>query len=207
MPGTFGLLFTWGGDFMRIINVKRIIIFLLVIGMMAVVAGCVRYPGEHNGNGETNYQLQIIVEVKGEINIDDGIYYIGLDTDGQTGIGVGSDIDYWEGNYYYIKLGSMGCYLYPKEEGSPISLSYSISDIESKLQITVALSDLGDPEGSIGINVVTTDSDGSTTYDYLDDNFYINTVLYSKEEGISSTNLEEDEADFDIKEVFAEIIN
>ena len=207
MPGTFVSLSTWGGDFMRIINVKRAIIILLVIGIIAVVAGCVRYPGEHNGNGETNYQLKITVEVKGEINIDDGIYYIGLDTDGQTGIGVGSDIDYWEGNYYYIKLDSMSCYLYPTEDGSSISLSYSISDIESKLQITIALSDLGDPERSIGINVVTTDSDGSTTYDHLDDNFYINTVLYSKGEGISSTNLEEGEADFDIKEVFAEIIN
>ena len=193
---------------MRIMNVKRAIIILLAIGLMAVVSGCVRYPDGHNGNGGTeNYQLQITVEVKGEINIDDGIYYIGLDTDGQTGIGVGSDIDYWEGDYYYIKLGSIGCYLYPKEEGSPISLSYSISDIESKLQITVALSDLGDPEGSIGINVVTTDSDGSTTYDYLDDNFYINTELYSKGEGISSINLEDGEANFDIKEVFAEIIN
>ena len=193
---------------MGTINLKRAIIILLVIGMMAVVAGCVRWPDEPGPEpGETEYQLKITVEVAGEINTFDGIYYIGLDTDGQTGIGVGSDIDYWEGNYYYIKLDSMGCYLYPTEDGSSISLSYSTSDIESKLQITIALSDLGDPEGSIGINVVTTDSDGSTTYDYLDDNFYINTVLYSKEEGISSTNLEEDEADFDIKEVFAEIIN
>jgi len=206
VPGTFGLLFTWGGDFMRIINVKRAIIILLVIGMVAVVAGCVRYPGEHNGNGETNYQLQIIVEVKGEINIDDGIYYIGLDTDGQTGIGVGSDIDYWEEDFYYVKFDGMGFYFAQvKDVFESIFDGGSFSG--NKIQVTIALSDLGDPEGSIGINVVTTDSDGSTTYDYLDDNFYINTVLYSKEEGISSTNLEEDEADFDIKEVFAEIIN
>ena len=197
---------------MRIINLeKRAIIILLIIGIVAIVSGCVRYPGEHEPEpGEPEYQLQITVEVAGEINTDDGIYYIGLDTDGQTGFGPGSDIDYWEDNYYYIKLDSAGCYLYPKEESSSsISLnsSYTIFDKEKKLQVIIALSDLGDPEGSIGINVVTTDSGGSTTYDYLDDNIYINTELYAEEEGISSTNLEDDEADFDIIGAKVEITN
>jgi len=197
---------------MRIINVERAIIIFLIIGTLTVAAGCARWPdGPGPEPGGTEYQLEITVEVKGVINTSDGIYYIGLDTDGQTGIGVGSDIDYWEGNYYYIKLDSTGCYLYPKDESSSsISLnsSYTIFDNEKKLQVTIALSDLGDPEGSIGINVVTTDSDGSTTYDHLDDNFYINTELYSKEEGISSTDLlEEEEVDFDITEVKAVITN
>ena len=196
---------------MRIISVKRAMIILLVIGIMVVVFGCVRYPGEPGPEpGEIDYQLKITVEVKGEINTDEGRYYIGLDTDGQSGIGLGSDIEYWEGNYYYVKFDSIGCYLYPKEEGStisPLSLSYSISDMESKLQITIALNDLGNPEESIGINVVTTDSDGSTIYDYLEDNFYINTDLYSTSGGIPSIDLDDDEVNFDIKEVKAEITN
>jgi len=185
---------------MGIMNVKKAIIIFLLIGVLTVAAGCARWPdGPGPGPGETEYQLEITVEVAGEINTFDGIYYIGLDTDGQSGIGPGSDIGDWEGYYYYVKLDSMGCYLYPKEEGPAISsLSYSISDVGSKLQINIALSDLGDLEESIGINVVTTDSDGSTTYDYLDDYFYINTVLYSTREGISSNDLEDDEADFDI---------
>ena len=192
---------------MGIINIKRAIIIFLLIGALAAVAGCARWPdGPGPEPGETEYQLEITVEVAGEINTFNGIYYIALDTDGQSGIGPGSDIEDWEGYYYYVKLDSMSCYLYPKEEGSAISsLSYSISDIGSKLQITIALSDLGDLEESIGINVVTTDSDGSTTYDYLDDYFYINTVLYSTREGISSNDLEDDEADFDIKKVTAVI--
>ena len=191
---------------MGIINIKKIIIFLLAIGVMAVAAGCARWPdGPGPEPGETEYQLEITVEVKGEINTDEGIYYIGLDTDGQTGIGPGNDIGDWEGYYYYVKLDSMGCYLYPKEEGSAMLLSCSTSDIGSKLQVTIALSYLGDPESSIDINVVTTDSDGYTTYDYLDDNFNIRTVLYSKGEGSSSTDLEEDEAGFDIVKATAEI--
>ena len=191
---------------MGIMNVKKAIIIFFLIGTLTVAAGCARWPdGPGPEPGETEYQLEITVEVKGEINTDEGIYYIGLDTDGQTGIGPGNDIGDWEGYYYYVKLDSMGCYLYPKEEGSAMLLSCSTSDIGSKLQVTIALSYLGDPESSIDINVVTTDSDGYTTYDYLDDNFNIRTVLYSKGEGSSSTDLEEDEAGFDIVKATAEI--
>jgi len=170
---------------------------------MAVVAGCVRYPGEHNGNGETNYQLQIIVEVKGEINIDDGIYYIGLDTDGQTGIGVGSDIDYWEEDFYYVKFDGMGFYFAQvKDVFESIFDGGSFSG--NKIQVTIALSDLGDPEGSIGINVVTTDLDGYT-YDSLNDYFSIRTELNQTGEGGLSDDLEVGEADFDITKVTAVI--
>jgi hypothetical protein len=183
---------------------KVIFSWLIIFNIILLVSGCARWPEPGPEPGEPDYQLKITVEVKGGINTDDGIYYIGLDTDGQTGIGPGSDIGDWKGYYYYVKLDSMGCYLYPKEEGSKISLNYSISDIESKLQVTIALSDLGDPK-SIDINVVTTDSDGYTTYDYLDNYFPINTVLYSTGEGISSNDLEDDEADFDLVKVTAQI--
>lgn len=187
---------------------KAIFSWLIIFSIILLVSGCVRYPDGSEGEPEeTNYQLKITIEVAGEINTFDGIYYIGLDTDGQTGFGPGSDIDDWEGYYYYVKLDSIDCYLYPKEEGSPISLSYSTSDNGSKLQVTIALSDLGNPESSIDINAVTTDSDGYTTYDYLDDYFPINTVLYSTGGGISSNDLEDDEADFDIIGVTAEITN
>ncbi|MBA7552263.1 hypothetical protein ES705_44821 [subsurface metagenome] len=191
---------------MRIMNVKRTIFFLLVIGIMAIVAGCARWPhGPEPGPG-TDYQLEITVEVKGEIDTDNGIYYIGLDTDGQTGFGPGDDINDWKGVFYYIKLDFGGCYLYSKDEESEIELNPSYYG-SNKLKITVSLSDLGDPESSIDINAVTTDSDGYTTYDYLDDYFNIGTVLYSTGVGFSSNDLEDDEGDFDIIEVLAEITN
>ena len=194
---------------MRIRNVKRAIIFLLAIGVMAVVTGCARWPDGPNGNGGTeNYQLQITVEVKGVINTSEGIYYIVLDADGNSATGPGYDISLWEGNFYYVKFDYLGCYLYPKEEGSVILLTSSIFDNGKKLRMTIALSDLGVPSDidfSIDINVVTTDSEGNN-YDHLDSYFTIYTILGSTEEGIvSEGGSEEGGADFDIIKVTAVI--
>lgn len=194
---------------MRIMNVKRAIIFLLMVGVIAVVAGCVRWPeGPEPEPGETEYQLEITVEVAGEINSDDGIYYIGLDADGNPATGPEYDISLWEGNFYYAKFDYFGCYLYPKEGSSVISLTSSIFDNGKKLRMTIALSDLGVPSDidfSIDINVVTTDSEGNN-YDHLDSYFTIYTILGSTEEGIvSEGGSEEGGADFDIVKVTAKI--
>jgi len=172
---------------MRIINVKRAISVLLMIGIIAVVAGCARWPEPEPEPPGTEYQLEITVEVAGEINPDNGIYYIGLDTDGQTGTGPGKDVDDWEGVFYYIKLDFVGCHLHSDDGESEKDLDFSY-DESNKLEITVNLSDLGNPESSIDINVVTTDSKGNTTYDYLNDYFNILTTIYA-------TDLEDDEAE------------
>jgi len=186
---------------------RRIIwLLLIVLGLMIGVGGCARLPnGPEPPPGEPKYQLKITVEVKGEINTFKGIYYIALDTDGNPATGPGEDISWWEGNFYYVKLDNMGCYLYPKEEGSAIVLTSSVFDNKKKLQVTIALSDLGNPESSIEINAVTTDSGGYTTYDYLENYFSIITQLYQTGEGTSSKDLEDDEEDFDIVKVTAQI--
>ncbi|MBA7514582.1 hypothetical protein ES705_06614 [subsurface metagenome] len=193
---------------MRIINLKRAIIILLMIGILAVVSGCARWPdGPGPGPGpETDYQLEITVEVVGEIDPDNGIYYIGLNPDGDTKPGPDSYLDSWQGEYYYIKLDNWGCNLYSKDENAlPISLdNYSYNGNE--LKIKFFLSDLGEVETSIDVNVVTADSNDSV-YDYLDDCINISTMLYTEREGISLNDLEEDEADFDIREVFVKITN
>jgi len=193
---------------MRIINLKRAIIILLMIGILAVVSGCARWPdGPGPGPGpETDYQLEITVEVVGEIDPDNGIYYIGLNPDGDTKPGPDSYLDSWQGEYYYIKLDNWGCNLYSKDENAlPISLdNYSYNGNE--LKIKFFLSDLGEVENSIDVNVVTADSNDSV-YDYLDDCINISTMLYTEREGISLNDLEEDEADFDIREVFVKITN
>jgi hypothetical protein len=190
---------------MRIMNVKRAIIILLMIGVMAVVSGCVRYPDGHNGNGGTeNYQLQITVEVKGVINTSEGIYYIVLDADGKPETWPGDDVKFWEDDFYYVKLDGMGFYFARVEEGSALILLTDSSYSEDKLQVTIDLSDLEDPN-SIDINVVTTDSENKT-YDHLDSYFTINTVLGSTEEGVvSEGGSEEGGPDFDIVKVTAEI--
>jgi len=189
---------------MRIINVKRAIIVLLMIGIIAGVSGCARWPEPEPEPPGTEYQLEIKVEVAGEINSDEGIYYIGLNPDGDTKPGPDSYLDSWQGEYYYIKFDNWGCNLYSKDESaSPISLNnYSYNGNE--LKIKFFLSDLGELETSIDVNVVTAYAySNDSVYDYLDNCINISTTLYTEGEGISSNDLEEDEANFDIVKVEA----
>jgi len=189
---------------MGIMNVKkRAIIFLLAIGLMVIVTGCARWPEGPEPEPETDYQLEITVEVAGEINSYSGIYYIVLDTDEESIDGPEDDLFFWDGDFYYIKLENDFFYFAQVEEGSPESDLTDYSFSENELQVTIALNDLGSPS-SIDINVITTDSDNNT-YDHLDDYFTINTTV------LGSTVTREDSAgdsgdggvDFDIVKVTA----
>ena len=185
-------------------KVKRAIIFLLAIGVMAVVTGCARWPYEPGPEPETDYQLEITVEVAGTINSYDGIYYIVLDADGNSATGPGYDISFWDDRFYYIKLEDGFFDFAQNEEGSPdLYLADSLIS-DNMIQVTIALSDLENPS-SIDINVVTTDSENKI-YDHLDSYFTINTQLGLTGEGVvSEGGSEEGGPDFDIKKVTAEI--
>ena len=194
---------------MRIMNVKRAIIFLLAMGLMAVVMGCARWPGEPGPEpepGETEYQLEITVEVAGIIDSSEGMYYIVMDADGNSATGPGYDISFWDDRFYYIKLEDGFFYFAQVEEGSPeLYLADSLIS-GNKIQVTIALSNLEDPN-SIDINVITTDTESSSIYEHLDSYFTIYTILGSTEEGIvSEGGSEEGGPDFDIVKVTAEII-
>jgi len=181
-------------------NVKRAIIILLAIGLMAVVSGCARWPYGPEPEPGTEYQLEITIEVAGVINDDDGIYYIVLDADGNSATGPGYDISFWDNRFYYIKLKD-GFFNFTKvEEGSPVLQLTDSSYSGDKLEVTIALSDLEDPS-SIDINIVTTDLD-SNTYDYLDPYFTISTDFGSSK-NIPDTegDSEEGGSDFDIVKV------
>ena len=188
---------------MGIMKVKRAIILFLIIGTLTVVAGCARWPEGPEPEPGTNYQLEITVEVAGEINSYSGIYYIVLDTDEESIDGPGDDLFFWDDDFYYIKLENDFFYFAQVEEESPELDLTDYSYSENELQVTIALSDLGSPS-SIDINVVTTDSDNNT-YDHLDDYFTINTTV------LGSTVTREDSAgdsgdggaDFDIVKVTA----
>ena len=202
VPGTKFVILAQGSDFMRIMNVIRAIIIFLMIGIVVVVSGCARWPyGPEPGPG-TEYQLQITVEVAGEINSYSGIYYIVLDADEESIDGPGDDLFFWDDDFYYIKLENDFFYFVQVEEGSPELDLADYSYSENELQVTIALSDLGSPS-SIDINVITTDSENNT-YDHLDSYFTIYTILGSTEEGIvSEGGSEEGGADFDIVKVTA----
>jgi len=189
---------------MRIMNVKRAIIIFLIIGIIAGVSGCARWPnGPGPGPGETEYQLEITVEVAGIINSSDGMYYIVMDADGNPVDGPGDDISLWEDDFYYVKLDGMGfSFAQVKDDFESIFDGGSFSG--NKIQVTIALSDLEDPN-SIDINVITTDSDNNT-YDHLDSYFTISTYWGSVQNKIdSSGDSGEGGEDFDIVKVKAEI--
>jgi len=174
-----------------------------MIGMIVVFSGCARWPYGPEPEPGTEYQLKITVEVLGEINSYSGIYYIVMDADGNSATGPGYDISFWDDIFYYIKLEDGFFYFAQKEEGSPeLYLANSLIS-ENKIQVTIALSDLEDPN-SIDINVITTDSDNNT-YDHLDGYFTIDTnVLGSTETGEDSAGDSGDGgADFDIVTVTA----
>ena len=175
-----------------------------MIGIMAVVAGCARWIEEPEPEPGTEYQLEITVEVAGEINVNEGIYYIVLDADGNSATGPEYNISFWDDRFYYIKLEDE-FFDFAQVEDNFESTFDGGSFSGDKIQVTVALSDLEDPN-SIDINVVTTNSENKT-YDHLDGYFTINTTV------LGSTETREDSegdsgdggADFDIVKVTAVI--
>lgn len=173
---------------------------------MAVVAGCARWPeGPGPEPGETEYQLEITVEVEGVIDSSNGIYYIVMDTDGNSATGPGYDILSWDDRFYYIKLEDGFFYFAQKEEGSPELYLTDNLISGNKIQVTIALSDLEYPS-SVDVNVIATDLDNNT-YDSLDEYFTID-VTYNPSEEVEDLPLGDsgDGIDFDIIKVTAEII-
>ena len=143
-----------------------------MIGIIAVVPGCVRWPDGSEGEPEeTDYQLRITIEVDGEINSDnEGFYYIVMDADGNSATGPEYDISFWDDEYYYIKCDD-GFFDFAQVKDDSESTFYGGSISGNEIQVIVALTDLEDPN-SIDINVVTTDTDNNP-YDHLDSYFNI----------------------------------
>jgi hypothetical protein len=180
--------------------IKLGLCLLVIVGIIAIFSGCARGP---IGPGGTNYQLKITVEVAGEINTYDGIYYIVLDADSESIDGPEDDISFWDDDYYYIKLEND--FFYFAQVKDNVEKTFSGGTYSgNKLQATIALSDLENPS-SVDINVLTTDSDNNT-YDSLDSYFSISTDFGSK----PTINDQESDSgdggvDFDIVKVTAQI--
>jgi hypothetical protein len=184
---------------------KAIFIWLIIFSIILLVSGCARWPdGPGPEPGETDYQLKITVEVAGEINTYDGIYYIVLDADNQSIDGPGEDIIFWDGEYYYIRLEN-GFFYFAQVKDDVEKTFYGGSIVSTnKFQVTIALSDLGNPN-SVDINVLTTDSD-NYTYDSLGNYFTIGTDLGSSEDIPDSEGDSGDGGvDFDLVRVTAQI--
>jgi hypothetical protein len=184
---------------------KAIFIWLIIFSIISLISGCARWPdGPGPEPGETDYQLKITVEVKGEINTYEGIYYIVLDADSESIDGPVADINFWDDEYYYIKLEN-GFFYFAQVKDDVESTFYGGSIVSTnKFQIIITNSDLENPS-SIDINVLTTDSDNNT-YDSLDSYFSISTDLGSSEDISDSEDDSGDGGvDFDLVKVTAVI--
>jgi hypothetical protein len=183
---------------------KAIFSWIIIFSIILLVSGCARWPdGPEPEPGETDYQLEIAVEVEGKIDSTEGIYYIVFDADNDSTDGPDNDLNFWDDDYYYIKLKN-GFFYFVQVKDDVESTFYEGSFSGNKLQATIALSDLENPS-SVDINVLTTDSDNNT-YDSLDSYFSISTDLGSKptindQEGDSGDG----GVDFDIVKVTAQI--
>jgi hypothetical protein len=183
---------------------KAIFSWLIIFSIILLVSGCARWPdGPGPEPGETDYQLKMTVEVKGEINTDEGIYYIVLDADSESIDGPDADINFWDDEYYYIKLEND--FFYFAQVKDDVEKTFSGGTYSgNKIQATIALSDLENPS-SIDINVLTTDSDNNT-YDSLDSYFSISTGFgSSKDIPDSEGDSGDGGVDFDIVKVTAQI--
>jgi hypothetical protein len=190
---------------MGIMNLKRAIIVLLMIGIMAGVSGCARWPYGPEPEPGTEYQLEITVEVAGEINTDEGIYYIVFDADSDSTDGPGDDVNFWDDDYYYIMLDEWG-FSFAQVKDDFESTFYGGDNTGTNIfKITIAISDLGDPiPTKIDINVLTTDSDNHT-YDSLSDGYFFISTSWGSSKTISDSEGDSGEGgdDFDIKKVTA----
>ena len=183
---------------------KILVLLVMMLGLVVLFSGCVRWPGEPGPEpGETEYQLKITVEVAGVINSSDGIYYIVIDADEDSAAEPGSDFFFWGEDFYYIKLDDNGFYFGQKKDESLQLFSGESDTSGDKIQLTIALSDLGSPS-SIDINVITTDLENDI-YDYLDPYFTISTVFDTSVTRPDSPGDSGDGADFDIVKVIAVI--
>jgi hypothetical protein len=184
---------------------KAIFSWLIIFSIILLVSGCARWPdGPGPEPGETDYQLEITVEVKGEINTDEGIYYIVLDADSESIDGPVADVYFWDADYYYIKLEN-GFFYFAQVKDDFESTFYGGSIVSTnKFQVIITLSDLGNPS-SVDINVLTTDSE-KITYDSLDNGYFtINAKTLGSIPDIDDSVDSQDGVDFDIVRVTAEI--
>jgi len=150
--------------------IKKFLLYCIILFIITfLLSGCARWIDDPNGGGGTGEkQLTVKVEINnnGQINTDDGIYYIVFDTDKDASFPPDEDIDNWEDGYYYIRLDEYGLFFGEVGNNSEENIG-SIPSTETYFQVAINIAKLGNPN-KIFMNVLTTDKD-EETYDYMED--------------------------------------
>lgn len=147
---------------------KKLLLYCIILFIASfLLTGCARWVDDPNGGGGTGEkQLTVKVEINnnGQINTDDGIYYIVFDTDKDASFPPDEYIENWEDGYYYVKLGNFGSSF--EEIGGAEQPFSGSQQGDNYFQVSISLTSMDNPE-KISMNVLTTDTDNEV-FDYLD---------------------------------------
>lgn len=144
-------------------RLRSLLLVFSVIFVIFFINGCARWPDGPGGVEQKLLVIRVDINENGEINTEDGNYYIVFNTKEDAESPPSQDIDDWKEGYYYIKLDSFGfCF---GQWGSPCQHTSVGVKGEKYFQINLDLDDLGNPE-KIFMNIITTDNDDET-YDFI----------------------------------------
>jgi hypothetical protein len=175
---------------------KKFLLYSIILSIITILlCGCARWIDDPNGGGGTGEkQLTVKVEInnEGQINTNDGIYYIVFDTDKDASFPPDEDINNWGDDYYYIKLDTFG-FSFGEVGGAEQSFSGSAQEGDDYFQISISLTSMDDPE-KISMNVITSDTDNEV-FDYLDFALASNLTINDTSMIPSSNSVEDDLGD------------
>jgi len=149
-------------------SLRSLLLVFSVIFVIFFINGCARWPDGPGGVEQKLLIIRVDINENGEINTEDGNYYIVFNTkeDAESPPSKDKDIDDREEGYYYIKLDNYG-FCFGQWGISPCQRTSVGVKGEKYFQINLNLDDLGNPE-KIFMNVITTDKE-EETYDYMED--------------------------------------
>jgi hypothetical protein len=175
---------------------KKLLLYCTILCIITILLnGCARWSDDPNGGGGTGEkQLTVKVEINsnGQINTDDGIYYIVFNTNEDSSFPPDEDIDNWEDDYYFIKLDDFG-FSFGVVGGTDSSFSGSAEEGDDFFQVSISLTSMDNPD-KISMNVVTADTDNEV-YDYLDFGLASNLTINDTSTIPSSNSIEDDTGD------------
>ena len=183
--------------------IKNVIPFaILFLVVFSFLQGCAR-GGSGGGIGEKQITFQ--VTCAGDVDNNDGNYFIAMRTGSDSAFAPGDEVDDWQDGDYFVLwdfFNDFSLYEIIDSDSEEISV-FLTSDIDNQqFSVTFPLSEIGDPN-IIYCNVVTTDI-LNETLDSLDDSLTINTNSVMPET-VSDLEGDQVEAPFDIVEVTATV--
>lgn len=146
-------------------SLRSLLLVFSVVFVIFFINGCARWPDGPDGVEQKLLIIRVNINENGEINTEDGNYYIVFNTKEDAESPPSQDIDDWEEGFYYIRLDDIGfCF---GQWNSSCNYTSIVGNVNDKyFQVNIELESLGNPE-RIFMNIITTDNDDDETYDSI----------------------------------------